>query len=118
MLLTNTWMDKLDAAGWAFAELGMMDGMTSSYMAMVLSGEQPQPHMVAADDDNEDNDNGPIAGPKSFSSIELACLSGMFSPSFSFQWLNVSDSSAQGYPSSAEALTNCIHQSQFAHLLR
>ncbi|KIM80298.1 hypothetical protein PILCRDRAFT_9821 [Piloderma croceum F 1598] len=100
MLLTNTRMDKLDAAGRAFAELGMMDGTTSSYTAMVLNGEQPQPHIVAADDDNEDDDNGPVTGPKSLSSIELARIP------------------ARGYPSSVEALANHIHQPQFPHLLR
>ena len=117
MLLTNTWMDKLDAAGQAFAELEMMDGTMTSYTAMALSGEQPQPCMVAVDDNNEDDNNGRIAGLKSLLSIELECLPGMSSPSFSFQWLTVSDSLAQGYPPSAEALANHIHQPQFPHLL-
>ena len=87
-------MDKLDAAGQAFAELEMMDGTMTSYTAMALSGEQPQPCMVAVDDNNEDDNNGRIAGLKSLLSIELECLPGMSSPSFSFQWLTVSDSSA------------------------
>jgi hypothetical protein len=117
MLLTNTRMDKLDAAGRAFTELGMMDGTTSSYTAMVLNGEQPQPRTMTADDDDEDDDSGPVTGPKSLSSIELARIPGMFSLSFSLHELTVPGSSARGYPSSVEALANHIHQPQFPHLL-
>ena len=118
MLLTNTRMDKLDAAGRAFTELGMMDVTTSSYTAMVLNGEQPQPCTMTADDDDEDDDSGPVTGPKSLSSIELARIPGMFSLSFSLHELTVPGSSARGYPSSVEALANHIHQPQFPHLLR
>src|SRR5882762_10570190 len=74
MLQTNTRIDQLDAARRVFAELGMMDGTTSSYTAMVLRGEQPQPRVAPADadlDNEDDNDNGPAPGPKSLSSIEL-----------------------------------------------
>ncbi|KAI0245100.1 hypothetical protein BJV78DRAFT_1159123 [Lactifluus subvellereus] len=56
----------------AHVELGMMDGTMASYMAMILRGEQPQPHTQAVDREDDDDDNGPELGPKSLSSIELA----------------------------------------------
>jgi hypothetical protein len=59
-------------------ELGMMNGTTASYTAMILRGEQPQPRVVAAVDEDDDNDNGPVSGPKSLSSVELAHTAGMF----------------------------------------
>jgi hypothetical protein len=77
MLRTISRGDKLGAASRAHAELGMMDGTTSSYTAMIQRGEQPQPHAAAADTDN-DEDHGPEPGPKSLSSIELARTPGMF----------------------------------------
>ena len=46
---------------------------------MILRGEQPQAWVAAAADaDDEDDDNGPEAGPKALSSIELAHSPGMF----------------------------------------
>jgi hypothetical protein len=72
MLLTISRMDKLSAASRAHAELGMMDGTTASYTAMILRGEQPQPRAQAVDREDDDDDNGPELGPKSLSSIELA----------------------------------------------
>ena len=57
-----------------------MDGTMSSYTKMILRGEQPQ----AADADDEDDDNGPEAGPKALSSIELAHSPGMFFVYISF----------------------------------
>ena len=73
MLLTNSRMDKLAAARQEFRKLGMMDGTTAGYTAMILGGGQPQPRDSAPEsDDDEDDDNGPALGPKSLSSIELA----------------------------------------------
>ena len=66
------------AACCAHTELGMMDGMTTSYTAMILRGEQPQPRVPAAVDEDEDDDNGPVLGPKSLSSVELAQTAGTF----------------------------------------
>ncbi|KAH9993136.1 hypothetical protein BJV74DRAFT_877811 [Russula compacta] len=72
MLWTICQLDKLVAARCVHTELGMMDGMTTSYAAMILRGEQPQPRVPAAVDKDEDDDNGPVSGPKSLSSVELA----------------------------------------------
>ena len=65
-------LDKLAAARRVFTKYGMMEGLTSSYMAMVLQGEQPQPLVNPSEDedeDNEDYDLGPVSGPKVLSSI-------------------------------------------------
>lgn len=80
MLVTIARLDKLASARRAFDRLGMMEGTTSSYTAMILRGELPQPKALAdgnnSDDDNDD-DIGPVRGPKSLSSIELARTPGM-----------------------------------------
>jgi hypothetical protein len=54
----------------------MMDGTTASYTTMILRGEQPQPRVVAAVDKDDDNDNGPVSGLNSLSSVELAHTAG------------------------------------------
>ena len=77
MLRTLCRLDKLAAARRAFEELGMMDGTTSTYTAMVHAGGEPQPRAVVEADD-EDDDNGPVAGPKALSTVELARLPGEF----------------------------------------
>jgi hypothetical protein len=79
MLQTISRMEKLAAAQGLFTRLGMMDGTTAEYTAMILSGGQPQPRALppAEADDGEDEDNGPAPGPKSLSSIELARTPGM-----------------------------------------
>ena len=57
-----------------------MEGTTSLYIAMVLCGELPQPtDPEDGDDDNKDDDAGLAHGPKSLSSIELACTASLFS---------------------------------------
>ena len=77
ILQTNCRLDKLQAAHKVFTRLGMMDGTTSSYQAMILRGEQPQPRAPMDADNNMDNDNyGPVQGPKSLSSVELASTPG------------------------------------------
>ena len=70
MLVTVSRLDKLASAGQIFSRLGMMEGTTSSYTAMMLRGESPQPQTM--EDKNDDDDAGPVSGPKSMSSIELA----------------------------------------------
>ncbi|KAH9997156.1 hypothetical protein BJV74DRAFT_877357 [Russula compacta] len=101
MLVTISRMDKLSAASRAHTKLGMMDGTTSSYTAMIQRGEKPQPRTAAADEEeDDDDDNGPVPGPKSLSSIELA------------------RSPARGYPCRAEALANHIGEPRFVELLQ
>jgi hypothetical protein len=78
MLQTIRRLDKLAAARLTYTELGMMDGTTASYTAMILRGEQPQPRAAAAANEDDDDDNGPVAGPKSLSSVELAHTAGRF----------------------------------------
>jgi hypothetical protein len=73
MLRTNCRLDKLLAVRQVFTRLGMMDGTTSTYQAMLLRGETPQPRAPMNTDNNADNDDyGPAQGPKSLSSVELA----------------------------------------------
>ncbi|KAJ7234268.1 hypothetical protein C8J57DRAFT_1453129 [Mycena rebaudengoi] len=76
MLVTLTRLDKLAAASHEFTIRGMMTGTTSSYTAMVLAGQQPQVAAVTAaaekDQENEDNDDGVMHGPRSLSDIELS----------------------------------------------
>ncbi|KAF8490678.1 hypothetical protein F5888DRAFT_1807962 [Russula emetica] len=88
MLKTISRLEKLAAARRAFTQLGMMDGTTASYTAMVQEGGQPQPRpALEADDGDDGDDGGPVSGPKALSSVELACLP------------------ARGYPTSAEAIS-------------
>jgi hypothetical protein len=77
MLQTISRLEKLAAARRVFTQLGMMDGTTASYTGMILDGGQPQPQAtLEADDTDEGDDSGPVAGPKSLSSVELARLPG------------------------------------------
>ncbi|KAI0000685.1 hypothetical protein BJV74DRAFT_876935 [Russula compacta] len=100
MLWTICRLDKLAVAWRAFEELGMIDGTTASYTAMIQAGGVPQPRAVieAANDDNDDNDNGPSPGPKTLSTVELARL--------------------PGYPNTIEALAAHIEQPRFPGLLQ
>ncbi|KAH9979673.1 hypothetical protein BJV74DRAFT_879404 [Russula compacta] len=59
MLVMNIRLDKLASAGHVFAQFGMMEGTASSYTAMILRGESPQPREIEDKDDNEDD--GPVA---------------------------------------------------------
>jgi len=77
MLRTISRLEKLAAARRAFTQLGMMDGTTASYTGMIQHGGQPQSRAtLKADDTDEGDDSGPVAGPKSLSSVELARLPG------------------------------------------
>ena len=71
-------MDKLAFAKRAFARLGTMIGTTSAYMTMILEGGQPAVTVPIEETHNEeDNDIGPVSGPKVLSSIRLAATRGM-----------------------------------------
>ncbi|KAJ7500565.1 hypothetical protein B0H11DRAFT_2155527 [Mycena galericulata] len=98
MLRIISRLDKMAALRAIFAIQGMMAGSTSSYAAMVLRGEAPQPPSKVNDDD--DDDNGPVAGPKSLTSIELA------------------RTRERDYPSRLPELAAHIHQPQLPDLLR
>ncbi|KAH9992964.1 hypothetical protein BJV74DRAFT_795662 [Russula compacta] len=98
MLVTITRLDKLALAGQVFSQLGMMEGTTSSYTARMLRGEQPQP-IVSAAGEEDDDDNGPSPGPKSLSSVELA------------------RTAERGYPRGLQALTDHINQPRFPEVL-
>jgi hypothetical protein len=77
MLWTICRLDKLGVAQRAFTELGMMDGSTATYTAMIQAGGEPQPRaVVEGAGDYDDEDNGPAPGPKTLSTIELAWLPG------------------------------------------
>jgi hypothetical protein len=75
MLVTVSRLDKLASASQVFSRLGMMEGTTTSYTAMILQGELPQPK--GSKDGDEDDDIGPAHGPKSLSSIKLARTPGL-----------------------------------------
>jgi hypothetical protein len=79
MLRTLCRLDKLAAAWTAFTELGMMAGTTATYTTMILAGGEPQPRAAIGGDGDEDEDNGPAAGPKALSTVELARFPGAFS---------------------------------------
>ncbi|KAH9988442.1 hypothetical protein BJV74DRAFT_885330 [Russula compacta] len=101
MLVTIARLDKLASARQVFYQLGMMEGTTSSYSAMIRRGELPQPKALAdgnRSDDDDDDDVGPVRGPKSLSSIELARTA--------------------GYPRAIEDLAVYIGQPRFPELVR
>ncbi|KAJ7939434.1 hypothetical protein B0H13DRAFT_2648517 [Mycena leptocephala] len=106
MLVTITRLDKLAAAKREFTSRGMMTGTTSSYTAMVLAGYQPQVTAVeaaadlAAVQEDNDDDDGVVHGPRSFSDIELAATA------------------QRGYPKYLVALAAHIGQPTFPLLLR
>ncbi|KAF8210576.1 hypothetical protein K438DRAFT_2011932 [Mycena galopus ATCC 62051] len=91
-------LDKMAAIRSIFAIQGMMAGSTSSYAAMVLRGESPQP--PGADEDSDDDDEGDVPGPRSLSSVELA------------------RTPARAYPPRLADLAVYIQQPQFPELIR
>jgi hypothetical protein len=76
MLVIISRLEKLSSAFHVSGRRGMTEGTVSSYTAMILRGEFPQPR--AAVDGDEDNDMGPVNGPKCLSSVELARTPGPF----------------------------------------
>lgn len=120
MLKTISRLEKLAAARRAFTQLGMMDGTTASYTAMIQEGEQPQPRPTLNVDGGDNGDDGrPITGPKALFSVELACNPGMIPIVYcnSISMSNKVSSTARGYPTSAEALAARIKQPRFPELL-
>ena len=71
MLRTLCRLDKLAAVHGAFTQLGMMDGTTASYTAMILAGGKPQPRAILVIGTDDVDENGPAAGPKVLSSVKL-----------------------------------------------
>ncbi|EDR13606.1 uncharacterized protein LACBIDRAFT_322663 [Laccaria bicolor S238N-H82] len=73
MLWTISQLDKMAAARSMFTSKGMMKGSTLSYMEMIDAGGAPEPLALDLDDENDENDDlGPVLGPKVLSSIDLA----------------------------------------------
>ncbi|KAF8149984.1 hypothetical protein B0H34DRAFT_785236 [Crassisporium funariophilum] len=72
MLRTLSRLDKIAAVRRQFERWGMMVGSAVSYMAMLLAGGAPEPQVVAPQEAEEDDDLGPVSGPKVLSSVKLA----------------------------------------------
>ena len=77
MLVTISRLEKLTTIRQVFSRVGMMEGTTSSYTAMILRGELPQP-MASNDNNDNDDDMGPVHGPRTLSSVELSRSAGLF----------------------------------------
>ena len=77
MLVTILRLEKLTMIRQVFSQVGMMEGTTSSYTAMILRGELPQP-MASNDNDDNDDNMGPVHGPRTLSSVELSRSAGLF----------------------------------------
>ena len=122
MLHTISRLDKLAAARRVFTKHGMMEGSTSSYTAMVLRGEQPQPLVDPTEDNdqdtNEDHDLGPVSGPKVLSSIEPAKTPGVVYEIGLVYYLTYLFYAVRGYPHDAHGLAQHINQPKFPELLR
>jgi hypothetical protein len=71
MLRTLCRLDKLAAVHRVFTQLGMMDGTTASYTAMILAGGKPQPRAILVIGTDDVDENGPAAKPKVLSSVKL-----------------------------------------------
>lgn len=77
MLRTLCRLDKLRAARSIFSSQGMMAGSTSSYAAYIQAGGVPVPNDNDNDNElHEDDDLGPVSGPKVMSSVKLAATPG------------------------------------------
>ncbi|KAJ6613995.1 hypothetical protein B0H10DRAFT_2165190 [Mycena sp. CBHHK59/15] len=100
MLRIITRLDRLAALRSIFTGQGMMQGTTSSYAAMTLHGELPHPPEPAEDNNDDNDDGGDAPGPKSLSSIQLACMP---------QW---------AFPKTVTELAIHINQPRFLELLR
>ncbi len=72
MLRTILWLDKMAALRQIFAKQGMMAGTTSSYMARGV--QEDEKALAGVEQDDEDDDGGPIDGipSNSLSDIKLA----------------------------------------------
>ena len=113
MLVTISRLEKLTSAGQVFSRIGMMEGTTSSYTAMILRGELPQPKV------SEDDDMGPVHGPKSLSSVELACTAGLsLFRHIVFRTMLIHFVTERGYPRAVEDIAAHVNQPRFPQLLR
>jgi hypothetical protein len=122
MLHTISRLDKLMAARRVFTKHGMMEGSASSYTAMALRGEQPQPLVDPTEDNDQDNDEvhdlGPVSGPKVLSSIELAKTPGVVYDFGVVCNLTYLFDVVRGYPHDTHGLAQHINQPKFPKLLR
>ncbi|KAH9978484.1 hypothetical protein BJV77DRAFT_1062733 [Russula vinacea] len=102
----------------SFSRVGMMEGTTSSYTAMILRGELPQP-MASNDNNDNDDDMGPVHGPRTLSSVELSrmLVCSFLSVTFSEHCLR-GLLLERGYPCRVEDLAVYIDQPRFPNLLR
>lgn len=83
MVTTVSRLDKLAALRRVFRNRGMLEGTLSQYTSAVISGTLPQILPYGAPKDNENNDyhddnddNGPLPGPKSLAQVTLASTPG------------------------------------------
>ncbi len=122
MLQTISQLDKLAATSHMFTKQGMMEGSTSSYMAMVLWGKQPQPPANSTrdydEDEDEDHDLGPVSGPKVLSLIELVKTPGVFCCSSTHFLVLLILHVVCGYPHDIDGLAQIIHQPWFPEVLQ
>ncbi|KAG6888151.1 hypothetical protein C0992_009495 [Termitomyces sp. T32_za158] len=101
MLCTLCRLDKLSAARDVFGSLGMMDGSTSSYASFISTGGVPRPRTNSEGDNlSEDDDLGPLDGPRVMSSFKLAVTP------------------ENGYPKDLEGLSQHIGQPHFSDALQ
>ncbi|KDQ60110.1 hypothetical protein JAAARDRAFT_125829 [Jaapia argillacea MUCL 33604] len=71
MLRTNERMDKMAALRQVLTRKGLMVGSTLWFTEALLEGYEPVP-LDSEDSEDEDEDNGPVDGPKVMSFVELA----------------------------------------------
>ncbi|KAG5636033.1 hypothetical protein H0H81_009333 [Sphagnurus paluster] len=120
MLQTLCRLDKLSAARRIFTSKGMMAGSTSSYAAFIHAGGVPEPDTNDSNDSDEDEDLGPVAGPRVMSSVKLAATSGMVLRLISTCFLVADETylSERNYPKRVEDLAGLINQPRFPAALR
>ncbi|KDQ49560.1 hypothetical protein JAAARDRAFT_186918 [Jaapia argillacea MUCL 33604] len=73
MLRTNQRMDKMAAHRQMLTKKGLMVGSTLSFTELPMEGYEPEPLSDGEGEaDDQDDDNGPVDGPKVMSFMELA----------------------------------------------
>jgi hypothetical protein len=83
---------------------------------MIYAGGEPQPRDMTKGNTDDDNDNGPIVGPRTDSIVELAQYPGvLFIVPFNLNLIMLPI--AQGYPKLLKALAAHIEQPQLPELL-
>ncbi|KIJ63554.1 hypothetical protein HYDPIDRAFT_92089 [Hydnomerulius pinastri MD-312] len=119
MLRTNCRLDKMATIYEAFAARNMMEGSTLSYTVRVLEGDDPSTPFFEAHENNEE-DGGPIMGPKVLSSIQLAKTPRNFFFAIFF-WFLVADlcpNIERGYPNTLDDVARDIDQPRLPELTR